>query len=42
MPFCMVLMLRMLSSRKRCGSVVSSRLVGGKLYLLVAVVYWLC
>ncbi len=38
----MVLMLRMLSSRKRCGSVVSSSELGGKLYLLVAAVYWLC
>jgi len=39
----MFFMLRRLSSRNRCGRVVSSRLArGGKLYLVVVCVYCVC
>jgi len=35
-------MLRRLSSMNRVGRVVSSRVVGGKLYLVVVGVYCVC
>jgi len=35
-------MLRRESSRNRCGRLVSSRVGGGKLYLVVVCVYCVC